>query len=736
KIASIFGINISHLDKDPIELAKNGDTTPLKVSFQIQTMLEIIANTQTVSTTQEDISKIVNNATSVLIDIIRKEDFDTNATATFNTIIEKMGEDTTLTNIASIGSSLETIIQKIDQSVENITSDDSTISLDILNATQINILNVQSGFNTIINTKLSQDDTDISSVVNSYNDYLSDHNISNEIIFNVPPTIYRLAIHNINESISPNTLISTIPILDSGTTQIESMSLLGIGSENFNIDKYGHIKVSSSGLDYETYQEYNLTAIASNSVGNSKPVTIEITINNIMDEVAILGTFGSESIFEHATIGTDIGKIDINSTGDSNISSFELYGTNHEYFNISNSGIITVAIVPDYETINNYNLTAYAINQAGRSEGVAVNISIKNIDAPSFNNIYINPISEISVAGTSVGNIYFTPSPNANTTSITLSGYGASNFNVTPNGAITVANGATLDYETYTNYPLSAYATNIEGDSASIEFIISITDVDETTPSLDTTSISVVEIKNILSETSTKEMTIISSGGSSIIQFYLSGIGSEKFDIEDNGTIKILENANFDFNKSDPSYTIAVIAENDKGNSTAVNLNVTILNIPEVTPIVENRNLTKAEDITNGTLIDNNFITNFDKLDGVPSYTLYGDGASDFNINSAGELRVASNANIDYETKNEYNLTLSVYTSDNGFDSNISTSNINISISNVTDEVPIISSFSGSVDENATTPPASITPSLFGNYDTNGSAQGVILSSDGTKAYV
>ncbi|MEA1973827.1 MAG: cadherin domain-containing protein, partial [Candidatus Cloacimonadota bacterium] len=106
-----------------------------------------------------------------------------------------------------------------------------------------------------------------------------------EDISTIVPTL-----SDLNATISENSLsgseVGHIPILDSGDSEIISISLSGDGHSNFTTDKNGYITIASDALlDYETTSQYNLTAIATNSAGNGESIDIIISIiennNNI-----------------------------------------------------------------------------------------------------------------------------------------------------------------------------------------------------------------------------------------------------------------------------------------------------------------------------------------------------------------------------------------------------------------------------------------------------------------------
>jgi subtilisin-like proprotein convertase family protein len=86
-------------------------------------------------------------------------------------------------------------------------------------------------------------------------------------------------------------------------------------------------------------------------------------------------------------------------------------------------------------------------------------------------------VEENATAGTVIGNMTISSTGDTPITEIALSGTGNENFEVTTDGNITVKAGALLDYETTSEYNLTAIATNEAGDSTGVDVNISVIDI-------------------------------------------------------------------------------------------------------------------------------------------------------------------------------------------------------------------------------------------------------------------
>jgi len=195
----------------------------------------------------------------------------------------------------------------------------------------------------------------------------------------VPPILQSSLLSVEENASSGDVLTGSVGVTYNGGRDVSSMTLNGVGSSNFEIDALGTIRVKAGAtLDYENITEYNLTAYATNSVGDGESVPVNIAVNNIPDTVATLANTVI-SIQDHKPANSIVGNINIVNSGDSAISSIRLSGTNADHFTIASNGVISTAVDMNASNLSEYNLTAIATNTAGDSASVDVNISIEKI---------------------------------------------------------------------------------------------------------------------------------------------------------------------------------------------------------------------------------------------------------------------------------------------------------------------------------------------------------------------
>ena len=514
-------------------------------------------------------------------------------------------------------------------------------------------------------------------------------------IVETPPTLAS-STGSVDENAVDGISVGTVAITSTGGSAISAITLSGTGSENFSVDTSGAITVATGAtLDYETTPSYSLTAVATNIAGDSTSVAVTISIINVAETAPTLAA-STGTVAEDAGTGISVGTVTITDAGDTTITAITLSGTGYENFSVDTSGAITVATgaTLDYETFQDYNLTAIATNSAGNSMDVNIDISVTDIadTAPTLA-ASTGSLDENAADGTSVGTVTITDIGDTAITLITLSGTGSGNFSVDTSGAITVATGATLDYETTPSYSLTAVATNTAGDSTSVAITISITDIADAVAVLAPSTGSVSE--NASATTYVGTVTITDIGDTAISAITLSGTGSGNFSVDTSGVITTASIIDYE---TTPSYSLTAVATNIAGDSTSVAVTISIINVAETAPTLAASTGTVAEDAVDGISVGSVTITDSGDT-AISEITLSGTGSSNFSVDTSGAITVATGATLDYETAQDYNLT-AIATNSAG---NSTSVNVDISVTDVADVVPTITAFSASIDENVAT---------------------------------
>ena len=176
-----------------------------------------------------------------------------------------------------------------------------------------------------------------------------------------------------DENIVAGTVLGHVSVASAGSSQIESYTI--DDTNNFEVLSDGTLKNKVS-FDYETQQEYSLSVYATNAEGESNTAQIIVNINNLPEEVAVLNDTNI-TVDENIAIGSVLGHIDVNTTGDSQITSYTIDDTNN--FEVLSDGTLKNKVSFDYETQKEYSLNVYATNAAGESNRAQIVVNINDI---------------------------------------------------------------------------------------------------------------------------------------------------------------------------------------------------------------------------------------------------------------------------------------------------------------------------------------------------------------------
>jgi M6 family metalloprotease-like protein len=582
-------VNISNLnDNSPVI----SSASSASVNENQTSAITIVASDADANTTISyilsgtDASSFDINSTSGVVTFKIAPDYETKSSYTFNAIAsDGVNSDTqsvsiNINNIGDVIPTIENFTASIDEnasigtvlgSVSITSSGDANITSFTLNDTTNFEVNASGTIKT--KTTLDYETTQVYNLT-TYATNSAGNSISKNVTINVnniPEIIPTIAAFtdSVDENASIGSVVGTISVTTPGDSNITSFTMSD--TTNFLINSSGVITTKTT-LDYETTQVYNLTTYATNTAGNSSSKNVTININNISDVIPIISAFNS-SVDENATVGSVVGNMTITTSGDSNITSFTLSNTTN--FEVNASGAIKTKTALDYETTQIYNLTTYATNGAGNSSSVNIVINVNNVAdiVPTITG-FSTSVDENATVGTVVGSMGITSNGDANITSFTLSD--TTNFEINASGVVKTK--TTLDYETTEVYNLTAYATNDAGDSPSQNVVININNIIDTVPTLTSFTGSVDE--NVTIGTTVGTVSVSDAGDSSVTSFTLSD--TTNFLISSGGVITTKTTLDYETTQV---YNLSVYATNTAGNSSSVNVTISIGDIYELVPL-------------------------------------------------------------------------------------------------------------------------------------------------------
>ena len=314
------------------------------------------------------------------------------------------------------------------------------------------------------------------------------------------------------------TIGTTVTAKDDDTADLLLYSLNGTDADSFAIDRRtGQIKTKAK-LDYETKSTYMVVVTATDPSGAYDSISVTINVTDKDDEATIslnqAPAFAEDSaersVDENSEAGTSVG--DPVAATDPNAGqalAYALSGDDAAHFAIDEMGQITVAegAMLDYEAEQNtYAVTVTATDPLGLSDSIAVTISVNDVkenDAPVFEDeSYTRNVQENSAAGAAVGDpVTATDANEGDTITYSLADESGSFQIDSETGQITVAEDASLDYETQTGYTVTVTASDGQ-ESASAEVTVNVGNVGLANPydTDDSGSISKVEAVNAVKD--------------------------------------------------------------------------------------------------------------------------------------------------------------------------------------------------------------------------------------------
>ncbi|MFC6656385.1 beta strand repeat-containing protein [Roseibium salinum] len=290
--------------------------------------------------------------------------------------------------------------------------------------------------------------------------------------------------NTIAENAAPGTTVGITALAEDGN--VSDTVTYSVSDSRFTVDANGVVSVSSSGasFDAETEGSIDITVTATSTDGSASSETFTIAVSDVdeYDVSAVSDTDSSaNTIAENAAAGTQVG-ITAQAT-DADVTDSVTYSVSDSRFTVNANGVVTVASGASFDAATEGSIdiavTATSSDGSTSSQTFTVGVSQEQAEVSSVtdSNIAANSVAENAAAGMQVGITATADDPNvADTVSYTVSD---NRFTVDADGVVTVASGATFDYETEPTIDLTVTATSSDGSTAQEAFAISVSDVAE-----------------------------------------------------------------------------------------------------------------------------------------------------------------------------------------------------------------------------------------------------------------
>ena len=432
-----------------------------------------------------------------------------------------------------------------------------------------------------------------------------------------------------------------------------SYSLSGVDSSHFVIDSSSGELIPLAPLDYEqpldsdVDNNYSLTILARDPVGNQSQQSMDVLVANVNDNAPSFTSQSSSVTVTENHTSTVYSAVASDADGD--ILSYSLAGTDASHFHLdAESGELAFLILPDYENPqdsnqdNTYELRLIASDGVTSAEhSLSVVVENSNDNSPSFG----LAADSVSVLENDHSVIYVAQATDADSSDqiiYTLSGSDAGHFTLdSSSGALSGISPFDfenpLDADSDNSYELKILASDGANDS-SLGLSVIVSNLNDNVPSfaLESDSLSVAE--NTSGIIYTAVATDLDSDAN--LSYSLLGADASSFAIDPaSGALGFLNTPDFeaptDSNK-DNHYELQIRAS-DGTNSANLSLAVTVSNVNDIAPMFAYSG-DSAEFLENATGVVYTAVAPDPEGDSV-AYSLQGADSDLFSIDStSGEL--------------------------------------------------------------------------------------------------
>jgi hypothetical protein len=442
----------------------------------------------------------------------------------------------------------------------------------------------------------------------------------------------------------------------------------------------------TTATDIDTGNDFDVETETENEPAEETEVVEDVT--EVAQETAADESVGAPevdivatpSVIENEDSKT-IATLSITNPGDAEIN-FEITGEDSDkvVFNPDTNSIELISAL-DHETNDTLDITLVVTDDQGNIQLNDISIDVEDVnEAPSMlsmshnnlisanasiNDVRANAsnISETSELGSVVADITVAD-PDGDTVQYTLAGSGSDNFAISNSGEITLT--SELNFEAQSQFTIQVVSS--DGINEIVQDVVIYVVNDNEAPSVTLDNFTVAE--NAASGTTLATATGLDPEGSNV-SYFLSGQGSDNFQIDADGNITL--DGTLDY-EGTQSYELTVFAS-DGLFTVPKTVTVTVTNANEAPSVSAAVAFNSFQETTAvGTTIATT--TGIDPESDTISYSLSGTGSDKFSVDAEGKITLASS--LDYETATSYSINLNA--SDG---SNVTTKTLTINVGNV-----------------------------------------------------
>ncbi|MBO4435502.1 MAG: cadherin repeat domain-containing protein [Fibrobacter sp.] len=444
-------------------------------------------------------------------------------------------------------------------------------------------------------------------------------------------------------------------------------SLVGGATNVFKIDSTtGKISVKSAVLDHETKSTYTVTVHVRDMSSTttladtlSYNVSVTIRVTDVNEKPSIVDA--NLSVPEICDSGTVVGPViasELDTAAAFTQLTYTIVETGVPF--VMDSNIVKVKDPSKLNYEADSVVTFHVVVSDGQYTDTAV-VTVKLTDVnepPHFDdNIPALTVDENSPADTHVGTVTANDVDGTETLVYSIIDATGTFYIVAETGEIKVVADSTIDYETKATYTVQVVVTDKEGLTDTATVTIKVNDVNEA-PSIDDAVFAIDEN----SKKGDSAGAVIASDLDTAAQFRILTYEIIETDVPfelDSNIIRVKEPGKLDY-ETDSVFTFHVVVTDQDGLSDTATITVNLNDTPEP-PKFDDKTptFTVDENVPAGTHVGDVVASDVDDDDTL-TYSIK-DPTVTFIINEAtGEITVKADSTIDYETKNEYTVTVVV----------------------------------------------------------------------------
>ena len=435
----------------------------------------------------------------------------------------------------------------------------------------------------------------------------------------------------------------------------------------FTIDaSTGEITVAEDSLDYESVAVYQVKVRVTDNRGpeSADTMLVIINVNDVNEKPTIVQQ--KFDIDELEPVGSVLNGSPVKDGDLDTAKAFK----KHKYYAIdgdtakfaidSLTGAITTkeVLVCSGTTGNDYSLTVkvvdYSVPSKLQSAEEVMLITVNDVNKAPVIEPDTFEIKENAPESTFVGQIRATDDEDPSS-KLVFSLVGTSKeFDISTDGIITVKKGANIDYERTKSYTLQIQVEDLKGLTSVGKVRVNVLNVPEA-PVIEADTFHVAETaaaKTLVG----KALAMDQEDPDSLLTFALIGT-SDEFDVSKSGRITVKKSGVLDY-ESTTSYILEIYVTDTDSMSDTARFLIIVDDVNEA-PEIQPAEFHVAENSPAKTKVGTLVAHDAEDPDSVLVFSL-AEKSNEFEVSSTGRITVKKGAILDYETKNRYELKVSV----------------------------------------------------------------------------